>query len=288
MTRSRYIVATILRNFGLVRKTKRLTDAAYEMHLMQDGEEILGALCWPKTEAIDDLSLHYWNLRRLGKEKEEIIERLQEAEEILTKAQKQKTDVLVSSNERKSPFAEKKEEYAITLKQLIAEHDSLMNKALATRRRHSAFKMKLQVMKNEPGGNDTAIKECLQNLASLRKTFMEEKEALEEAKGRIAKIRGELGKLEKGTGSTIKRSEARISEAYSRISQANKDITKHRAKLSALQEEQAALYRVVGHFLSLNANRKDCRKACRKHRDILRQVQLLLASIKWNQRLVGR
>ena len=73
MTRTRYMIATFLQYFGVGRKVKRLTDAAFETHLMQDGEEILGAYCWKNIENIEELSMEYWNLRRLEREGFEVV-----------------------------------------------------------------------------------------------------------------------------------------------------------------------------------------------------------------------
>ncbi|MFT6382553.1 MAG: hypothetical protein ACJAXZ_004055, partial [Akkermansiaceae bacterium] len=64
MTRTRFSIAALLQSFGVIRKTRRLTDSAFEMHLMQDGEELLGSFCWRNLEEIEDLSMEYWNLRR--------------------------------------------------------------------------------------------------------------------------------------------------------------------------------------------------------------------------------
>jgi chromosome segregation ATPase len=288
MTRSRYIIAAILRNFGLVRKTKRLTDAAFEIHLMQDGEEILGAFCWPETESIEDLSLPYWNLRRLESEKKEIVEKVTEAEKILTGAQQQKFDSLVMTRIKENPFTKQKSDLKEVIRELNAEHDALMSKALSSKNRHAALKMKLEVLQKESKNDKASIEACLQDLASLRKTFIKEKQDLEDIKERIGVATGGLEQLGEGASQSLQGSEAKTKEAYEKISQANRDISNHRAKLGLIDEERAALHRKIGHFLNLNAERKDCRIACRKHRALLRQVQLLLASIRLNHKLAGR
>ena len=75
MTRTRFGFAVIFQTFGLLRKTKRMTDAAFEAHLMQDGEELLGKYCWKNIENIENLSMEYWNIRRLEREQKEIQEK---------------------------------------------------------------------------------------------------------------------------------------------------------------------------------------------------------------------
>lgn len=285
MTRTRYLIASLLRTFGVTRKNKRLTDAAYEMHLMQDGEEILGAFCWPQTEPIEDLETAYWNLRRLEKEKQEILSKVRKAEDILGGAHQQKFKAITSSREKESPFNDTILSLNTKIKEFTIDHDACASRALAIKKRHGALKMKLQVLQNERGKNEAEVQECLKTLASLRQAFMEEKDALAAAKRRIVAAKEELDNFREGASKSLQESNAETSEAYSRISQANKDITHHRAKLALIEDEQAVLYREVGHFLNLNARRRDCQNACRQHRAILSQIQLLQASIRRNRAL---
>ena len=92
MTRIRFGFAVIFQSFGLLRKTKRMTDAAFETHLMQDGEELLGKYCWKNIESIEDLSMEYWNIRRLEREQKEIHGKIEEAEKILQEAHERRAE----------------------------------------------------------------------------------------------------------------------------------------------------------------------------------------------------
>lgn len=288
MTRTRYLIASLLRAFGVTRKNRRLTDAAYEMHLMQDGEEILGAFCWPQTEPIEDLETAYWNLRRLEKEKQEILSKVRAAEEILGGAHQQKFDAITSGREKESPFNDRIVTLNTKIKELTIDHDACMSRALAIKKRHEAFKMKLQVLQSEPGNHEPEIQECVKKLASLRQDFTDEKQALASLRERIAATKEKLKNFRERASKSLQGSNAKTSEAYARISEANKDISNHRAKLALIEDEQAVLYREVGHFLNLNARRRDCQNACRQHRAILSQVQLLLASVRRNRALAGQ
>ena len=160
MTRTRYLIASLLRAFGVTRKNKRLTDAAYEMHLMQDGEEILGAFCWPQTEPIEDLETAYWNLRRLEKEKQEILGKVRAAQEILGGAHQQKFDAITSGREKESTFNDRIATPNTKIKELTIDHDSCMSCPLALKERHEAFKMKLQVLEKDPDSKEPDDQEC--------------------------------------------------------------------------------------------------------------------------------
>jgi hypothetical protein len=99
MTRTRFGFAVIFQSFGLLRKTKRMTDAAFEAHLMQDGEELLGKYCWKNIENIEDLSMEYWNIRRLEREQKEIQEKIDAAEQILGNAHERRAEAADRSKE---------------------------------------------------------------------------------------------------------------------------------------------------------------------------------------------
>lgn len=290
MTKSKYFLAIILQKFGVTRKTKRLTDASYETHLMHDGEEILGAFCWRDVAEIEDLSLEYWNLKGLDRERKELLEKIAEAESHMMEAQAHRTSLFNSVKEGESEIARERAELAGRINSLQEEHDGKMAAVLATKKRHTALKTKLKFLEEEEETEErkSEIKECLNGLADLRETFISQKQELEELKNRIDSRKAELNKIEKKIGEGIRSTEGETNKAYGSISKANREITGYRAKLSAIEEEQDTLFREIGHFLNINANRGDCLKAAKKHRIILTQLRLLFRSIKLNQQLVER
>ena len=46
MTRSRYLLARIAQSFGLSFTGRYASNAASELHLLREAEEMLGRLCW--------------------------------------------------------------------------------------------------------------------------------------------------------------------------------------------------------------------------------------------------
>lgn len=288
MTRTRYLIAALLQNFGVLRKNKRMSDASYEMQLMQDGEEILGAYCWQNTEKIDDVSSEYWRLRGLAKEKEELVNRVRKAETILADAHRTKIDVLNSNRERETPLTQRREELADSLKSLKSEYEEVMSRALSTKKRHGALKLKLQFLQSEGNAEADDIQDCLSNLSSLRNDFMAEKDELEKVKQSIASVEEEIAELKSGGRRKFAPSDSETGEAYAQISRANKEVASAQVKLSEIEEEQAKLYRNIGHYLNLNGKARESLTACRAHRPLLSQIQLLRQSIKRNRRLMER
>lgn len=287
MTRTRYTFAAFSQHFGWGRKTKRLTDAAFEMHLMQDGEEILGAYCWKNIEPIEELSMEYWNLRRLERESQAIRDKVREAEETLAEAQSQRTGVLDCSKDVGQDLLKERECIFEQIEDRNHTRDTLMASAIQTKRKHSALKMKASVLKEE-GGNSEEIAKCREDLAKLRETFLSEKERLSAIEEDISKLAKKLETIQVQIDATLKGTKGEAVEAFSKISQANRDITKHKADLGLILSEQSLLYREVGRFLNINSSRRDCREACREHRGVQEQTRLLHQSIQLNRKLVDR
>src|SRR6476620_10070216 len=99
MTPTRFFVARVAQAFGIHRKTKRMSDAANEMHLLRDAETVLGAAVWERVEKIEELSVEYWNLRRLVKEREEIRAKVADCHEQLEIAHNERASLLNSQSE---------------------------------------------------------------------------------------------------------------------------------------------------------------------------------------------
>ncbi len=288
MTRSRYAIAVLLQSFGVVRKNRRLTDAAFEMHLMQDGEEILGAFCWPSIEEIEELSMEYWNLRKLEREETALSEKVNKAERTLFNAQTERASLVDRSKDIGQELFQQRDDLFEKIEKLNIERDDLMTEAQQIKRKHSALKMKAKVLKEEESKDQKKIDECRKSLAELRGRFTESKEQLIETNDKIDSLEEKLPKLQEEISEKLKGSKGEATEAFAQISKANRDITKFQAELGLLHEEQAKIFREVGRFLNLNSNREDCKAACKDHRGIQEQTRLLSESVQWNRDLVER
>src|SRR5690606_27932565 len=94
MTQSRFYLARIAQAFGVQRRQRRMAEAAAEMHLLREAEQVLGLALWERVEAIEALGVEYWNLRKLHKEREDLRAQLEECEAILADAHHQRTTLL--------------------------------------------------------------------------------------------------------------------------------------------------------------------------------------------------
>ena len=288
MTIGYYLISSFLQHFGVRRKSKRMTDAAFETHLMQDGEEILGAYCWEKIEHIEELSMQYWSLRRLKRAEKSILSQINDAEKILASAQKQRASEVDHSIELGETFLGEQATIFESIEELSKDRDLIIAEAAKTKKRHSALKMKVKVLQEEDEAHESSeIHEARNELAALRKFFATDKIRLDLIEVKLEQQNDQLNKI-KGKIDLASGPLSGASEVFSTISQANRDITKHRADLGLIQEEQAILFHEVGRFLNINSMRIDCREACQDHRGIQEQTRLLRQSIDLNQKLVDR
>jgi chromosome segregation ATPase len=288
MTRTRFMIAALLQSFGVLSKTKRLTDAAFELQLMQDGEELLGSFCWRETEEIEDLSTEYWNLRRLERQENHLIEQLKEAEGTLVGAQSSRAEIVDRSKEVGQELFKKRETLFEKIEYLGTERDEIMAGAALIKRKHAALKMKADVLREDEDPDEEKIDQCQQELKTLKDDFADRKKELSEIDLQIEAKEQTLQSLQKEIEVKLQGSKGEATESFSHISKANRDITAFRAELGIINEEQAKAFREVGRFLNLNATREDCRKASKGYRGLLEQTRLLYKSVQWNRRLVER
>lgn len=288
MTIGYYLISSFLQHFGVRRKSKRMTDAAFETHLMQDGEEILGAYCWEKIEHIEELSMQYWSLRKLKRAEKSILSQINDAEKILASAQKQRASEVDHSIELGETFLGEQATIFESIEELNKDRDLIIAEAAKTKKRHSALKMKVKVLQEEDEAHESSeIHEARNELAALRKFFATDKTRLDLIEVKLEQQYDQLNRI-KGKIDLASGPLSGASEVFPTISQANRDITKHRADLGLIQEEQAILFHEVGRFLNINSMRIDCREACQDHRGIQEQTRLLRQSIDLNQKLVDR
>lgn len=288
MTHFSYTLAAIIQSFGIHRKLKRMTDAAYELHLMQEGEEFLGALCWPKVENIEEISMEYWNIRKIDRKRAELETKIKESNVILHEAHKKRAAVADRSKDIGQELFNERERAFELLETLNVERDTIMGKAQQVKRRFEALKTKASVLKAE---GDTVSQSFIDNrdhLVSLKLQFIDFKADLERIDENIDSQQERLSELQSDIDDKLKGNKDEASETFGRISAANRNITAYKAEMGLLVEEHARLCREVGRYLNLNARLPECQTACDGHLGLLEQIRLLRRSIQWNKALAER
>lgn len=288
MTSTRYFVARFAQAFGYFRRAQRMGDAASEMHLLREAEAQLGAAIWEKTESIEALSVEYWNLRKLIKERDDVRERLAACQERLDKAHEERSTLLNNTPEENQELLEERTKLLSSLEELAVQRDQIVADAREIRRAYIGLKMKLEVFVSESNASKSEIDEVKGRLMELKVRFAD----LKQKRIRIGE------KIEAGDVQVDlvdeklkeKRQERRIlaSEAFQIIGEGNKDISILRAESGVIDTRMRQLYAEIGRYVSRNANRDEaCAKASATHHGLVEVMRALRRSIALNHRLAG-
>ncbi len=291
MTSSRYLIARFAQAFGYYRKAHRMGDAASEMHLLREAEAQLGAAIWQKTENIEALSVEYWNLRKLIKERDDVRARLAACQERLDQAHQERADLLNNTPEENQELLDERTEQLTALENLAQQRDTIVADAREVRRAYIGLKMKLEVLANERSGsnsNSDELSKVKASLADLKTRFAELKskriaigELIEEGDAKLDVIDEKLRE---------KRQERRLlaSEAFQVIGEGNKEISILRAESALLDTRMRQLYAEIGRYVSRHANQDPaCAAASASHHGLVEVMRALRRSIALNHKLAG-
>lgn len=291
MTKSRYIVARVAMAFGYVRKAHRMTDAASEMHLLREAETQFGAMIWEKVQNIEALSVEYWNLRKLVKEREELTQRLVLCQERLDKAHEERAEILNTVPEMNQELLQKRFELLSELEKITVERDQIVANAREVRRSFVGFKTKLEVLTSEPTGMADAadeIEKVKQNLIALKEKF----DALKDERVRIGAQIEELDRKVDEVDTQLKQEKKQRREqasgAFTAIGEGNKEISILRAENALIETQMRQLFADIGRHVSRNTRQDPaCAAAASSHRGMVDVMRALRLSVALNHRLAG-
>jgi len=291
MTSSLYFIARIAQGFGYFRRNQRMAEAATEMHLLREAEAHLGFAVWESVGEIDQLSVEYWNLRRLIKEKESIKERLDASNELLEEAQTTRIAILNSTPEAQQELLDERTKLLVELEELGRQRDEIIAEAREIRRFFDGMKMKIEVLNDEnqessgkqEGLNkaQASLKESKIRFAELKEKRLEIGKLIEAGDAKIDAVDQKLDQLKKD-----RRSDA--AESFQAISEGNREVSSLRAEIGVLDTQMRQLYAEIGRYVSRNATHVPaCSKVAVPHRSLVDIMRALRRSIALNHRLAG-
>jgi len=291
MTSSRYLVARVAQAFGYVRRAQRMADAASEMHLLREAEAQLGAAVWEKVENIEALSVEYWNLRKLVKERDEVRLRLAECQEKLNKAHEERAEILNSTPETNEELLERRVVLLTELEALAQQRDQVVADAREVRRSYVGLKMKLEVLSNENGGaknNQEEIDKVKARLIELRKNFT----TLKEERIRIGLLieQGDLkvDEVDEQLKDEKRQRRLQASETFHVIGEGNKEFSILRAESGLIDTQMRQLAAEIGRYVSRHTRQDPaCAAAAASHQGMVDVMRALRRSVALNHRLAG-
>jgi chromosome segregation ATPase len=286
MTTTRYIFARIVQAFGVNRRQRRMAEAASEMHLLREAEQVLGQTVWERVEDVEELGIEYWNLRKLIKERDEVRAKLEECESILVDAHEQRSDLLGAKTTPQQELEDLRIELLTGLEKLARERDSVIQQAREIRRIYDGLKIKLDVMQRE--GTSEAVEKTRARMLELKGRFTELKLDRERVATMIAEGDAKVDALDAKLTEERRKHRAEASVAFQQIGQANRDVSTHKAQLGLIDTQMRQLFSEIGRHVSRNLFVNDqCRSAAKDHIPMIDVMRALRKSVAMNHRLAG-
>jgi chromosome segregation ATPase len=288
MTRTRYLLWRIGQNFGISMTQRHASNAASELHLLREAEEILGQLCWNEAEKIEELSVEYWKLRKLTKRHDDLAHKIDSANDSLQKSHDQRTELLGLVVDSTKELVAERETLSARSERLGSERDVILADARDVKRRHDGTKAKLDFLTSESATHTPEVEESKKELLNLKDRFKSLREHRDTLTVKIDNIALEIkdldARIEKRRGDM--RDEAFGS--YQNIGQTNRDISSTRAEFGTLENEMVLLLAEIGRYILANHTHPMLAKIVRKNRSLVNQMAALRISINLNTQLSGR
>ena len=287
MTTARYLIARVAQSFGITRRAQRMSEAAFETHLLRDAEQYLGVQLWEETEHVEELSVEYWNLRKLRREREELEARLAEAEKTLATAHEERAALLNQTTEAQQELEARRLELLTELEGIARERDQVVALAKEVRRIYDGLKMKVAVLSEEQGEHvapetgkaKARMRELHHDFELLKQRREEVGRRLEQGDARLREVEAQLGERRK-----VRREEA--AKTFQIIGQANRDISNFRAQIGLIETREQQLYGEIGRHVSRNVRTNPhLAPIYRSHQSLIDVMVALRRSIAMNRRL---
>lgn len=288
MTSARYIICRVAQAFGYNRKNIRMAEAAAEIHLLKEAESHLGKSVWREVEDIEELSIEYWNLRKLIKERDRVANELEASVKRVTVAHEERSGLLSISNEPFQDLLEKRQEVLQGLEKITRDRDLIVEKARNIRRIYDGLKTKEEVLKTEGEPTAEELDKLAERLSELKQAFSALKAERYAVAENIAEGDAKIDEIEAELQRRKKERRGQASEAFQHIGDANQEISTLRAELGVFDTQMRQLYSEIGRHVSRKVSENPaCKKATSKHHGLVEVMTALRKSILFNHKLSG-
>ncbi len=291
MTTTRYFIARLGQAFGIFRRSQRMGEAASEMHLLREAETQLGMAVWENVAAIENLSIEYWNLRKLVKDREMVIDRLAQCEKRLATAHKERSDFLNTTPPMQQELQEQRLAVILQLEQFSLQRDTIVSKAREIRRIYDGLKIKLEFLTKQtdpPTPLTEDLDQVKHRLDELKHQFIELKNQRSQVGDTFNETENKLDQIDAKLEIIKKESYSKASLAFQAIGEVNKDVSTLRAELGVLDTRMRQLYSEIGRYVSRKAfTDAHCAKTVQAHHGLIDVMRALRRSVALNHRLSG-
>ncbi len=286
MTSTRYLICRVAQSFGYNRKNIRMGDAASEMHLLKEAEAFLGKAVWKKVEHIEELSVEYWNLRKLVKERDRVATEVDACEKSLAEAHEERASLLGVSNEPFQELLEERQNILNELENQARDRDLIVAKAREVRRNYDGVKMKKEVLEKENAHTEEDLTKISGRLDKLRQEFADLKIRRQVVAEKIAAGDERIDAIESEIKERKKDRRGHASAAFQHIGEANQRMSTLRAEIGLVDTQMRQLFTEIGRHISRHASTNhDCAKACKEQRGLVDVMSALRRSVLLNHKL---
>lgn len=286
MTSTRYLFCLIAKTFGYRRKNIYMTQAAGETHLLKEAEYHLGMAIWQKVEDIEAVSVEYWNLRKLIKERDRVCAELEACQKQLANAHEGRADLIGINNEPFQNLLNQRQAILKYLDELASERDLIVTKAREIRRTYDGVKAKEEVLTKEATHSQEEFTAISKRLVQLKADFSALKAERHELAEKIAQGNAKIEGIDAEIQRRKKERREIASEAFQHIGDTNQEMSTLRAELGALDTRMHQLYTEIGkHVSRCIAEDPECRKACKEHWGLVDVMDSLRKSVLLNHKL---
>lgn len=291
MTPTRYLLARAAQAFGYVRKSQRMSDAAREMHLLREAEAYLGISIWENCKDIENLSVEYWNLRKLKKEHDELLEKIRSAETELEAAHEERAQALQITPEFNQELLDQRAEKLKELEALAAKRDLIVAQGRDVRRVYVGLKTKLEVLNQEsshPDEHQDEIQAVKLRLDELKNHFSDLKNQRIKVGQEIEQGDTELDAIDEQLKNIRQERRLKASDSFQVIGECNKQLSTLRSDAGAVEAQMRLLQAEIGRYVSrYYQSDPACAEASLSYRSLTDVMRALRRSIALNLRLSG-
>lgn len=291
MTPTRYLLARAAQAFGYVRKSQRMSDAAREMHLLREAEAYLGISIWENCKDIENLSVEYWNLRKLKKEHDELLEKIRSAETELEAAHEERAQALQITPEFNQELLDQRAEKLKELEALAAKRDLIVAQGRDVRRVYVGLKTKLEVLNQEsshPDEHQDEIQAVKLRLDELKNHFSDLKNQRIKVGQEIEQGDTELDAIDEQLKNIRQERRLKASDSFQVIGECNKQLSTLRSDAGAIEAQMRLLQAEIGRYVSrYYQSDPACAEASLSYRSLTDVMRALRRSIALNLRLSG-
>lgn len=288
MTKRKFIIAQFFKSLGIQKKNKRLQDAATELQLLREAEEILGRRIWEKTEALEHYRGYYWTIRKLLEQRNEFKSKLDLIQEKLSEIKEHKQNRFQESNKPSTALEEAHHKQRQKVEELRIEQEDISKTAKNIRRLYDGTVIKLKSLKSEDAASELIAQEE-ENLLKLRERFDVLKEKKKSCDQEFARQKALLEKVQHTISSRKRNYKEDATTNYEIIGKANKAISSYRSKIGVIDSELLENYQEIGKSISKEYfTDQECREAVREKSQLIKIMDALRKSIEYNHTLADR